>query len=117
MKSLEKQVKISSREIGEALAKMPEKARLEFLLDVLDEINGSTDREDLLCLVVVDTSVEDDETPLSNYLVFFVGRATTDWVDDAIVSQEGWCGDCNIDILSWSKHAYCPICGQEIYLT
>lgn len=39
------------------------------------------------------------------------------WRDDKALLEFGSCDDCDIDVVSWAKHARCPNCGDALYLT
>jgi len=38
------------------------------------------------------------------------------WADESPINEYGVC-DCGLEVMSWSKHAICPECGEQVYLT
>jgi len=39
------------------------------------------------------------------------------WAKDAPLCQYATCNECGWDMVSWAKHALCPVCGEKVYCT
>jgi hypothetical protein len=39
------------------------------------------------------------------------------WASDAPLCQYATCPECGWDLVSWAKHALCPVCGEKCYCT
>ena len=94
---------INGNEVIDTLINRGEKATLEFIIELLDNLYRRTGSRFYIAL-------QDGED------IYLVGEAVDDWMDDAEVGRYGECENCNVKVCSWAKDAYCPVCKKDVYL-
>ena len=110
---------MTREEIVASLRDLSDKDFVELVYEAANDRHiYELERESIKSHLVLANAVsekEDDGTWSAWQLQLICPTPTQPWVSDAPICQFG--EHCGHETASWSKHATCPICGDEVYGT